>query len=158
MAPTVKTPIGDAVDRHYIECPDMVAYLVGGFCAKIEAIAVAVGSGLDKAEVKGQVKGEITRLAGIFSGIEAAYSPISSYNESSLGGKLIADLAPFWRVHRAAWADDPRCVLFDWLASLVMEKVKLSDGDDMLLEIMLKPSVQYAVQVLLAHGVKRKIA
>lgn len=134
----------------YLGNPDVVTYLVGGFCANVEAVAGALDAqSIEPAEVKVEVGAEITRLAGIFSGRDPVYKTIKGYNEHGLPAKLMVDLAPHWRQHRAAWNDDPVCVLFDWLAALVMEKSKIADGDDMLLEVMLKPSVQYAVTVLL---------
>lgn len=130
--------------------PDVVSVLVGGFAAKVEAIAMAASSG----EVPGdsahaELGAEITRLAGIFSGRNPGYSIIKGYHDFTLGIKLRVDLGPHWHAHRHEFADDPVAVLFDWLAALVIEKWKLADGDDMLMGVMLKPSLQYAVKVLM---------
>lgn len=40
-------------------------------------------------------------------------------------------------------------VLFEYLAVMAAEKMKRADGDEDLLEIMLKPTVQYVVHVLI---------
>lgn len=88
-------------------------------------------------------------MAGIFSGRDSGYSIIKGYNDHSLGIQLKIDLGPHWDAHRHEYADDPVAVLFDWLAALVIEKWKLADGDDMLLGVMIGPSMQYTVKVLL---------
>jgi hypothetical protein len=43
-------------------------------------------------------------------------------------------------------------VLFEWLAVIAAEKIKRAQGDDMLLEVMLKPTVEYVVRVLTGFG------
>lgn len=96
-----------------------------------------------------ELKSEIDRLAGIFSGRDSGYSVIKGYNDHSLGEKLKIDLGQHWNDRRHEFADDPVAVLFDWLAALVIEKWKLADGDDMLLGVMIGPSLQYTVKVLL---------
>ena len=98
----------------------------------------------------------MTRNANIFSGRDPAYRTIKGYHERTLQQKLIADLGEFWRKQRGSWGDDAVAVLFEWLGVILAEKLKLAQGDDMLLEIMLKPSVQYTVQVLLGMEKRHK--
>lgn len=124
--------------------------MVGGFAAKVEAIISAVSSrGLSGDTAKAELGAEIIRLAGIFSGRDPGYSIIKGYNDFTLGNKLKIDLGQFWHARRHEFGDDPVAVLFDWLAALLIEKWKLADGDDMLLGVMIKPTMQYTVKVLL---------
>jgi hypothetical protein len=140
----------DKASEYYLGNTSLVTRLVGEFSSKIEALVLNLQSqAIGKIEAKAFLAAEIKKLAEIFSGHHPGYNPIKGYNNHLLGHKLKADLGEYWQQHRVEWNDDPVCVLFDWLAALVMEKVKLADGDDMLLEIMLKPSVQYTVKVLL---------
>lgn len=118
--------------------------------AKVEAMVQRVlARDLSGKAAQAELHGAISALADIFSGRDPEWTIIRGYHDFSLGAKLQADLAPHWSKVRAQFNDDPVAVLFDWLAAITVEKVKLADGDDMLLEVMLKPSVQYAVQVLL---------
>jgi len=130
--------------------PDVVARLVGGFAAEVESVIAAVSAGkLSSSSAKAELGADIHRLADIFSGRDSGYSVIKGYHDHTLGEKLKIDLGTHWHAHRHEFADDPVAVLFDWLAALVIEKWKLADGDDMLLGVMLKPTMQYAVKVLM---------
>jgi len=102
-------------------------------------------------QVKATASHEVTKIANIFSGRDKSYQVIKGYHGYSLPGKLIADLAPHWRTSRDRWNDDATCVLFDWLACLVMDATKKwpDESDDWMKEIDLKPSIQYTVKVLL---------
>ena len=129
----------DAFGPTYLGNPDLVNGLVGEFCAKVESLVLSLlAKEISADDAKATSAAEIYRLADIFSGRDAAYKVVKGYHGASLNGKLMADLGSFWQMHRAEWNDDPVCVLFDWPAALVIEKVKLADGDDMLLEVMLK--------------------
>lgn len=140
----------DTSSPTYLGNPDVVSGLVGGFAAKVEAIVSAVSSGaVSGDDANFELREEFARLAGIFSGRDAGYSIIKGYHDHSLGEKLKIDLGPHWNVRRDAFGDDPVMVLFDWLAALVIEKWRLADGDDMLLGVMIRPTLQYTVKVLL---------
>lgn len=94
-------------------------------------------------------------MADIVSGRDPSWQVIKGYHDHSMAIKLMADLGPYWQQHRARWGDDAVAVLFDWLASIVMEKTRLADGDDMLLGVMLRPSMQYATKVIL--GIEERV-
>ena len=148
--------LSDTSSPTYLGNPEVVTALVGGFAANVEAMRTGLLSGSVSAEVaKHDLRAKIHNLADIFSGRDPGYQIIKGYNDVSLGPKLQADLGVYWREMRSEYDDDPICVLFDWLAAMIMAKLKLADGDDMLLEVMLKPSMQYAVKVLL--GIEARV-
>ena len=148
--------LSDTASPTYLGNPDVVSALVGGFAANVEAMRTGLLSGSVSGEVaKHDLRAKIRNLADIFSGRDPGYQIIKGYNDVSLGPKLRADLGEYWQRSRAICNDDPVAGLFDWLAAVIMEKLKLADGDDMLLEVMLKPSMQYAVKVLL--GIEARV-
>ena len=149
--------LSDTSSPTYLGNPDVVTALVGGFAANVEAMRTGLLSGSISAEVaKHDLRMKTRHLADIFSGRDAGYQIIKGYNDVSLGAKLRADLREYVQVHRTECSDDPVAVLFEWLFAVIMEKLKFADGDDMLLEVMLKPSMQYTVKVLL--GIEARVA
>lgn len=100
-------------------------------------------------DAKKEIHALILRMADIFAGRNGDYAPIKGYNGYSLDGKIMARLGPHWSRTRANYNDDATSVFFDWLAALVMEKAKTADGDDELLGVMLKPTLQSANKILL---------
>ena len=149
--------LSDTDSPTYLGNPDVVTALVGGFAANVDAMRTGLLSGSISAEVaKNDLRAKTRNLADIFSGRDPGYQIIKGYHDASLGAKLRADLGEYWRVQRAEWNDDPVCVLFDWLSAVIMDKLKLADDDEMLLEVMLKPSMQYTVKVLL--GIEARVA
>ena len=152
IAPDAFTAPGE----RYLGNAAVVAELVGGFCAHAEAVAMDLRAGkITPAAAQADMAEKIRSMARVFSGGDPDFQIIKGYHDVSLGGKLIADMGDFWRDHRQAWGDDPVAVLFDWLGALVMEKAGQTD-EDWLLEIMLRPSVQYASSVLL--GIEKRAA
>jgi hypothetical protein len=137
----------DAFDGDYLGDPDVVASLVGEFCAGVENLMN--GGASSPKDFNDKANALVRRLADVFSGRDSAYTGIPGYNEVRLPAKLRVDLGEFWTKQRAKWDDDPVCVFFEWLFVHVAESVKRADGDDMLLGVMLKPTVQQAVKVLL---------
>lgn len=97
----------------------------------------------------------VLKAAHVFSGSDPAFAPIKGYHGYTLPGKLQADLGSYWQEHRAEWGDDAVAVLFDWLGAHVVAAAGRADGDDHLLEAALRPSVQYAVRVLLGVEERR---
>lgn len=130
--------------------PQTVATLVGEFLAKAEALMMAGGHDFTE-----KANALVREYADIFSGRNGGYTFPVGYNDVSLPGKLMADLGEFWRRQRSKWGDDPVCVLFEWLFVMLAESIKKADGDDDLLEVMMKPSAQYANQVLLGTDRRR---
>lgn len=140
----------DAFAENYLGSPEVVATLLAEFCSGVEALVNdLMYSRIDGPTLISALNGKIHAAADIFSGRNPDYITVKGYNEQTLGFKLMADLGMQWRSHRAKWEDDSLCVFFEWLAIMVSEKTKLADGDEMLLEVMLKPSVQWAVHELL---------
>lgn len=145
----------DGLAPNYLGNQELVTRLVSEYSAKVEEAINRLGAGeTSPAEFVDSSVALVREYAGIFSGRDPRYLPIVGYHGQSLPMKLQADLGEFWRKRRSAWNDDAVCVLFEWLAMMLAEKMRTADGDDMLLGIMFKPSFQYAVQVLL--GVEQR--
>ena len=143
----------EAFGDNYLGNPDLVNRLVSEFLVSAEVLLGKLGT-IKPAEFREQANTLIKKSADIFSGRDSDYTVIVGYNKVSLGYKLMADLGEFWQKNRAKWNDDAVAVLFEYLLVMLAESLKKADGDEMLLEIMLKPSVQYAVKVLL--GVEQR--
>jgi|GEM_PF-2195987 len=143
----------DAFSENYLGNPDNVSRLVAEFCSRAEATIIDFMAGrVDKDLFDPAIKNLIHHYADIFSGRRAPeYGFVSGYNDFTLPNKLKADLGDFWRQRRARWDDDAVCVLFEWLTLHLVEAVKKwpDEEDDWVKEIDLKPSIQYAVKVLL---------
>lgn len=139
--------IQDEEESYSLGDPDVVAGLVGQFCAEVESLMS--GGASSKEEFRAKANGLIHAYGDIFAGRTDVYQPIPGYNMVRLPAKLKVDLGEFWQQHREKWGDDAVCVFFEWLFLHVAESVKRADGDDMLLEIMVKPTVQQAVKTLL---------
>jgi hypothetical protein len=153
---TIPESFAKALDVNYLGNPDTVNSLVSRFCAEFSELLQNLKAGsVDKAQFVESTKQLINQYADIFSGRNASYTTIAGYNNRTLPIKLKADLGEFWQKQRSSWNDDPVCVLFEWLAMILAEKIKLADGDDMLLGVMFKPSIQYTVQVLL--GIEQRV-
>jgi hypothetical protein len=148
---------GGATADNYLGSPAVSARLIGQFCAEVEADITSLCGGLvsSSAFSDGLVT-KVRRFADIFSGRDPEYQTIKGYHEHTLRFRLMADLGEYWQSHRAKWNDDPVCVMFEWLAVTLAEKVKLSDGDDMLLGVMMGPTVEYCTKVVL--GTERRAA
>jgi hypothetical protein len=139
-----------AFKQGYLGDPEVVSSLVGGFCASAESLLHNMGSGAtSKARFVDRSKALVRQYADVFAGRNPVYQTIAGFNERSLPNKLRVDLGEFWQFNRKNWDDDPVCVLFEWLFVHTAESVKRADGDDDLLEIMLKPVVEGAVKILL---------
>lgn len=146
----VPEPFALALKSGYLGDPELVASLVGGFCASAEELLGHLRSDvMTKARFVERSKALVHQYADVFAGRNPDYQTIQGYNERSLPNKLRVDLGEFWRSNRHNWDDDPVCVLFEWLFVHVAEFVRRADGDDDLLAIMLKPYVQNTVKHLL---------
>lgn len=139
----------DALAPNYLGNPETVQRLVGEFLTASEELLFNLGAGMPKEDFTESAKELVRRNADIFSGRDTAFKTVMGYNEVSLKYKLMADLGEFWQKNRERWGDDAVCVLFEWLFVMLADSYKKADGDEMLLEVMLKPCVQYAVRVLL---------
>lgn len=133
--------------------PDVVAGLVGGFCASIEQLMN--GGASSKEDFVEKANSLVREYADIFSGRNTSYRAVAGFNNVTLPAKLRADLGEFWALHREKWGDDSVCVFFEWLFVNMAEFIKRADGDDDLLEIMAKPTVQQAVQHLMGTEQRR---
>lgn len=146
----IPASFADAFSDNYLGSPDVVSRLVAAYLAECEKLLYDHSDAvITPAEFRVQVRGLIQKNADIFSGRDPAYKFVKGYNDFSLGFKLKADLGAFWQSNRAAWSDDPVCVLFEWLLVMFREELLKSGGEDWLLGIMIKPSVEYTVKVLL---------
>jgi len=150
---SVPASFGDAFADNYLGNPDTVSALVGQFCANVEHFMNGGTSSKDDFVAKSNAM--IREYAAIFSGRSDLYNPQAGYNAITLPAKLIADLGPFWADHRAKWEDDSVCVFFEWLFVTVAGEVKKADGDDMLLGIMLGPTIKQSVKLLLGIEARR---
>lgn len=140
----------DVSSKTYLGNREVVVRFIGKFAAEMEAWVALVATGkLSDDKANAAIRREVDRLADIFSGRNPDYSVIKGYHDNTLGIKLKVDLGSHWIEHRHEYNNDPVAVLFDWLGALVMEKVKLARGDNIVLEVMLGPSIRYAVDVLL---------
>lgn len=128
---------------------ETIAALIGAFCAMFEAeLRAKDDDQKDADEFVFRARSLTRQYAAIFSGAHPGYQIVAGYHDLTVHQKLKADLGDFWVTRREAWDGDAICVLFEWLAVILAEKIKLAQGDEMLLEVMFKPSVQYAVKVL----------
>lgn len=153
---TAPESFSKALEANYLGNPDMVNSLIGRFCAEFEALLQNLLFGaVDKGQFADSAKQLVRQYADIFSGRNKDYTTIAGYNDQTLPAKLKADLGDFWQKQRSSWDDDPVCVLFEWLGVMLTESVQRADGDDVLLEVMIKPSVTYAVQVLIGVEARR---
>ena len=146
---------GGATADNYLGSPAVSARLIGQFCAEVEADIAALRLGaMDKTGFLAGLVAKVRLFSDIFSGRDPEYRTIKGYNEHTLRFRLMADLGEYWQSHRSKWNDDPVCVMFEWLAVTLAEKVKLADGDDMLLGVMMGPAVEYCTKVVL--GTERR--
>lgn len=144
----VPSSFSEAFSGKYLGDPDVVSALIGEFSAKYEEAFNALRAGSDKKEFADAANKLVRDYGDIFTGRNPEYKIIAGYHDNTLGVKLRADLGAFWQSHRVKWNDDAVCVLLEWLAVIMSENLKKADGDDMLFEVMMKPSVQYAVKVI----------
>lgn len=153
----IPASFGDAFAGDYLGDPDVVARLVAEFCTSFEDVLAQRAAGsIEAAEFLKSSRALILRFADICSGREPAYRIIMGYHDATLAAKLIADLGDFWGSNRENWNDDPVAVLFLWLGLILADKLKLAKDDEVLLGIMIKPSVEYAVNVILGIEKRRK--
>lgn len=143
--------IQDEEEIYYLGDPNVVAGLVGQFCAEVESLMSDGASSKEDFISKSHYL--IHHFADVFSGRTDDYKSVPGYSSTRLPAKLKMYLGEFWDKQHTKWNDDPVAVFFEWLFVNVAEYVKRADGDDMLLEIMVKPTVQQAVKTLL--GIER---
>ena len=142
----------EAASGHYLGDPEVVAALVGTFCANVELAIDQFRNGeLSKVLMDSMLRSLVIGSADSFSGLNENYDIINGYNDVTLAIKLRADLGEFWDSNRAAWNDNAVCVLFERLALDVAHAMKTSPlpEDDFMREIILKPTVQFVVRELL---------
>ena len=132
----------DSFTAGFLGDPGVVSGLVGKFAASVESLLS--GGASSKEDFVAKANGLVRAYADIFAGRVGAYKTIPGFHSVSLPAKLRADLGEFYGAHRSKWGDDPLCVFFEWLFVHVTEAVKRADGDEMLLEVMLKPTLQQA--------------
>ncbi len=137
----------DTTSPTYLGNSEAVNRLVSEFCAK--NMMLFEGGAESKQDFIDQSKALVREYADIFAGRNPEYQTIKGYNEISLPAKLRVDLGPFWASQRKYWDDDPVCVFFSWLGRMLYEKLKLAHGDEMLLGVMFKPTMQQAIKILL---------
>lgn len=153
----IPASFGEAFADDYLGNPEVVARLVAEFCTSFESLLAQRSIGdIESAEFLRDARALIMRFADICSGREPAYRIIMGYHDATLAAKLIADLGDFWGANRESWKDDAVAVLFLWLGLIVADKLKLAKDDEMLLGIMLKPSVEYVVSVILGTEKRQK--
>lgn len=137
----------DGPEANYLGSPDVVAGLVGEFCARAEKLLM---DGIeDKQKFKAEAEALIRRYAGIFSGKEPDFGTVKGFHGIALPQRLKVALTEFWDRRHEYWAGDAECCFFEWLFVTLAEFVKRADGDDWLLGVMVKPTVQQAVKTLL---------
>lgn len=133
----------------YLGNPEVVTPIVAGFCQAFEqALRDKEYGKINPGEFVEKVTALTRDTAAIFSGDHSDYKIIPGYHDGALRYKLMADLAPFWRRARERWGDDPVCVLFEWLAVMMAEKLKETQGDEILFQVKFGPLMRYAVGVL----------
>ncbi len=147
--------VSDKLSAKYLGDTDVVVYLVAAFCTEAESLMYSLRGGeLAKDKFVQKSKALVRNNADIFSGKNPDYKIIEGHNNGVLAPMLKAVLGDYWESHRQTWDDDSVAVLFQWLFAMIAEKTQRADGDDMLLEVMLKPSIQQTVQLLLGSGKK----
>lgn len=141
---------GDSMADGFLGNPEVVTGLVAAYCAKFQDALFRKEQGdLSPSEFLVVMDQLVHENSDIFSGRIDTYKVIPGYHDGTLPQKLKADLGAFWSAHRAAWGDDPVCVLFEWLAMMLADKMKLAGGDELLVQASFQPSMQYAIKVLL---------
>lgn len=135
---------------NYLGNPTLVSGLVAAFCADVMGLVESHGP-----EFKRESRDLVMQLADVFAGRNPEFITIKGYNETSLKGKLMADLGDFWRVQRSDWNDDPAAVLFWLLFVQLVEALKRADGDEVLFGVIMRPHIQGVVQRLL--GIERRV-
>lgn len=140
----------EVASRGFLGDPDVVTRIVANFCRAFEkALALKEHGELAPEQFVERMTALVRENAAIFAGENPDYRIVAGYHDASLRYKLMADLAPFWRSNRAKWGDDPVCVLFEWLAVMMAEKLKEAAGDDVMFQVKFGPLMKYAVGVLL---------
>jgi hypothetical protein len=127
----------------------VVAGVVGRFLADTEAAVGALAHG--ELDPDGFVAAQAQRIrdaADVFAGRNPRYIPLDGWNGISLNGRLQADLGDYWSRRRANWGDDACAVFFEWLTTVLVDRWKLADGDDVLLASAMRPIAEQAVNKL----------
>jgi hypothetical protein len=146
----------ESFSGNFLGDPDVVNRLVSSYATKVESLIIKLWSKeLDSNDFESKGRQLTREYADIFAGRNDLYTFVKGYNDFTLPIKLKADLGEYWQRRRADWNDDSVCVLFEWLAMIIFDKMKIADGDDMLFGVMIKPSIQYTVQVLL--GIEQRV-
>lgn len=146
----VPVSFADALSGSYLGDPEVVSTLVATFCTGVEQTLSQLQRGeISKEQFDKGCNEAIRHYADIFSARDPGYKPIVGYHGQTLNYKLMADLGEFWRKQRGKWNDDSVAVLFEKLLVNLAESLKRSDGDDMLLGVMMRPTMDYTVGVLL---------
>lgn len=140
-----------AGQQGYLGDPEVVSSEVARFLASAEELVGHLRNGdLSKDDFAAASRQLVQGCADVFAGRAEGYVPIQGYTGQTLGYKVMADLpGGFWAKRRAAWGDDPMCVLFEYLLLRLVEDYKTADGDDMLLGVMLGPTVEGVTRLLL---------
>jgi len=145
----VPESFGHIANDGYLGNPEVVNSLVAEFCTGVFGLLDAVAGGVIGSDEYNKLSDKLIRdHADIFAGRNESFTIILGY-PAALQMKLRADLKSFWQDNRERYEDDSICCLFEWLFVILADKRRIADGDEMLLEVMLKPSIQYTVQVLL---------
>lgn len=149
----VPASFSKSFEAGYLGDKAAVTRLVAEFFAGVENLLN--GGAANKEDFVAKSNGLIRAYGDIFAGRVEAYKPVQGWNAVSLPGRLRADLGEFWAAQRSKWEDDPVCVFFEWLFVSAAEYIKRADGDDMLLEVMLRPTVEQAINHLLGSEERR---
>lgn len=151
----VPASFGEAFEGGYLGDPEVVNGLVAEFASGYVALGEQLAAkSLSPNEFTSEARALVKEYGDIFSGRNPAYTFPKGYNDFSLPLKLKPYLGEFWVRNRASWADDPVCCLFEYLAVMISQKLKVADGDEFLFEVAIKPTYQAVVAILL--GVEKR--
>lgn len=151
----VPAAFGVAFEGGYLGDPDVVNGLVAGFASEYMAIGEKLAAkSLSPDEFIFAVRDLVKTYGDIFAGRNPAYPFPKGYNDFALPVKLKPYLGEFWVRNRQSWKDDPIYCLFEYLAVMIAQKLKMADGDEFLFEVAIKPTYQAVVAILL--GVEKR--
>jgi len=152
----VPAAFGVAFEGGYLGDPDVVNGLVAQFASEYMAIGEKLAAqSLSPDEFVSAARALVKEHGDIFSGRNLAYPYPKGYNDFSLPLKLKPYLGEFWVRNRQSWNDDPVYCLFEYLAVMITQKLKVADGDEFLFEVAIKPTYQTVVAILL--GVEKRV-
>lgn len=137
----------------YLGDPDVVARLLGQFLAASEVDLYALATrAMPAAAYPAAQEARIHELAAKFSGDHPDHPGIAGFHGNSLPAQLQAALGPFWRDHRGRWGDDAVAVLLEWLLVRLVAHWKAASGSDEALQVLLRPDVRAATDMLLGRA------